>query len=46
MLDALTLKFWEPFFRVVKINDGRPIIVVYGCPEGYFSIFLDDISKA
>ncbi len=34
MLDTLTLRFWEPFFRVVKIDDGRPVKVVYGCPEG------------
>ena len=46
MLDILTLKFWEPFFRVVKINDGCPVKVVYGCPEGKTSIIHDDISKA
>ena len=46
MLDSLTLKFWEPFFRAVKINDGCPIKVVYGCPEGKNSIIHDDISKA
>lgn len=38
MLDTSTLKFWDPFFRVVKINDG--------CPEGKTSIIHDDISKA
>ena len=46
MLDSLTLKFWEPFFRAVKINDGCPIKVVYGCPEGKNSIIHDDINKA
>jgi len=45
MLDTLTLKFWEPFFRVVKINDGCPVKVVYGCPEGKTSIIHDDVNK-
>ena len=38
MLDSLTLKFWEPFFRAAKLNDGCPIKVVYGCPKGKNSI--------
>ena len=46
MLDSLTLKFWEPFFRAAKLNDGCPIKVVYGCPKGKNSIIHDDISKA
>ena len=46
MLDSLTLKFWEPFFRAVKINDSCPIKVVYGCSEGKNSIIHDDINKA
>lgn len=46
MLDTLTLKFWEPFFRTVKINNDCPAKVVYGCPEGKTSIIYDDISKA
>ncbi len=46
MLDRLTLKFWKPFFRKVKIDDGCPIKVVYGCKEGKTSIIYDDISKA
>lgn len=31
---------------MVKINDGSPVKVVYGCPEGKTSIIHDDISKA
>lgn len=46
MLNTLTFKFWEPFFRVAKIDDGCPVKVVYGCPEGEISILHDDISKA
>lgn len=46
MLDTLTLKFWEPFFKAVKINNDCPVKVVYGCPEGKTSIIHDDISKA
>lgn len=45
MLNTLTFKFWEPFFRVAKIDDGCPVKVVYGCPEGEISILHDDISK-
>ena len=46
MLNTLTLKFWEPFFRVVKINDDCPVKVIYGCPEGKTSFIYDDIIKA
>ncbi len=46
MLKTLTLKFWEPFFKVAKINGGCPVKIVYGCPEGKTSIIYDDLSKA
>ncbi len=46
MIYESTLKFWEPFFREVKMRDGCPIKVVYGCPEGKTDIIHDDISKA
>ena len=46
MLDTLTLKFWKPFFRAVKINNDCPVKVVYGCQKGQTSIIHDDISKA
>ena len=31
---------------MIKINDGCPVKVAYGCPEGKTSIIHEDISKA
>lgn len=46
MLNTLTFKFWEGFFKAVKNDGGCPVNVVYGCKKGETSIIHDDISKA
>lgn len=46
MLNTLTLKYWEPFFRVVRIDGDCPVKVIYGCPEGKTSFIYDDVIKA
>lgn len=33
MEDVLTLKFWEPFLRVVRIDNYCPVRVLYGIPK-------------
>ena len=46
MGDIFTLKFWEPFLRVVRIDDYCPVRVLYGIPKDGSPMIHDYIFDA
>lgn len=46
MEDVLTLKFWEPFLRVVRIDNYCPVRVLYGIPKDGSPLIHDYIFGA